>query len=45
MKRPINISEYTFRSLTDTVAEKYSSDIAYSSYRHPDRDISYRELK
>ena len=45
MKRPVNIPEYTFRSLTDTVAEKYSSDIAYSSYQHPERDISYSQLK
>ncbi len=45
MKRPINIGEYTFRSFTETVAEKYSSSVAYSRYSRPGDDITYASLK
>ncbi len=45
MKRPINIPEYTFRSFIETISSKYSLDTAYSSYAHPEKEMTYRDLK
>ena len=45
MKRPINIPEYTFRSFIETISSKYSLDTAYSSYAHPEKEMTYSSLK
>ena len=44
MKRPILIREYTFRSLLETVSEKYQSDPAYSLYGKDGSTITYSGL-
>ncbi len=45
MNRPILIGEYTFRSLLETTAEKYQSDLAYSLYGKDGSTITYSDLR
>ena len=45
MHRPILIREYTFRSLLETTAGKYPSDIAYSLYANNERTFTYSSLE